>query len=112
MSERVISDGTVMLIWECPSCGVLYGISKKYADSLRDSGGYYWCPNGHKLSWKETKADRLKRELDKTREAEREAQSCCLDAQQEVQHLRRSRDGMKGALVRTQRQLTPEAPHE
>jgi predicted RNA-binding Zn-ribbon protein involved in translation (DUF1610 family) len=52
-----------LVVWECPVCGVVYGLSEKYADNKRDRGGSYYCPNGDSLSWTETEADKLKRQL-------------------------------------------------
>lgn len=55
--------------WVCPSCGVLYGLPKAFADRLRENGGHYFCPNGHRLSWKVTEADKLRAAL---KDAERD----------------------------------------
>lgn len=57
--------------WVCPSCGILYGLTKAFADSKRENAGGYYCPNGHYLSWKENEADRLRKRL---KDAERDAQ--------------------------------------
>lgn len=58
-----------MVVWTCPSCGILYAIPKAYADDLRTNGGGYHCPNGHWLSWPESEADKLRKKL---ADAERE----------------------------------------
>ena len=108
MSEKILTDGTMMAVYECPSCGVSHGIPSKYAKALRNNGGGYYCPNGHWLSWGESKADKLKKELSAARDGERQAWSCCRDAQEQAEHLKRSRNGMKGALVRTRNRLTTE----
>lgn len=53
-----------LVVWECPTCGIVYGIPKSFADACRDTGGHYWCPNGHQLSWHETETDRLRKKLE------------------------------------------------
>lgn len=105
MNERILSDGQVLLIRECPSCGVIYGITESYHKNLCDKAGNLWCVNGCELGWSVTKADRLAKTLRATKASEEQAWACCREAQESAQTLRRSRDGMKGALVKTQNQL-------
>ena len=47
----------------CPACGTLYAAPKALMDQRRNEAGNVWCPNGHKLGWKDTEADILRRRL-------------------------------------------------
>jgi DNA repair exonuclease SbcCD ATPase subunit len=47
----------------CPSCGVHYGLDETYRERRRDDAKNWYCPNGHSLSYRETEADRLRRQL-------------------------------------------------
>ena len=51
----------------CPSCGIRYAAPAYFFQARRsgDQGVQNWfCPNGHRLSQKETEVDRLRRERD------------------------------------------------
>lgn len=52
----------------CCKCGVLFGAPERLLDARRRDGLSFWCPNGHSQGWKETEADRLKRDLKSTRD--------------------------------------------
>lgn len=98
---------TTLIVWECPSegCGIVYGIPKEFADSLHANGGSYYCPNGHRLSWRETDADRLRKKLNA---AERRAESSEQAARyQREQRLRieRSNIALRGHLTRMRRRI-------
>lgn len=85
VSVRANTGAMVRLyVFDCPSCGVIFGIPDDYDDRRRDDGRTFYCPNGHHVSYLETEADRLRKEaerlrtkvlaqMDQTRAAEREA---------------------------------------
>jgi hypothetical protein len=53
-----------MYVLTCASCGVVFGITSEYEAARREDARTFHCPNGHTLSWKESEADRLKKERD------------------------------------------------
>ena len=85
-----------MVVWECNVCGVPYGLSVAFADAKRASGGHYFCPNGHRLSWNETEADRLRRELQKLQQAEARHED-------EKRELRQERAGAEARAAKAER---------
>lgn len=62
-TEATFSLVVSLYVWDCPTCGVTHGIPVEFADAKRANRGHYFCPNGHQLSWAESDADRLKRQL-------------------------------------------------
>lgn len=49
---------------ECPTCGVVYGLSRDF-DRRRDEDGKVWyCPQGHSVVYTDTTVDRLKRRIE------------------------------------------------
>lgn len=73
-----------LYVFDCPSCGVIFGVPDDYDNRRRNDGQTFYCPNGHSVSYCETEADRLRKEterlrtkvlaqMDQTRAAEREA---------------------------------------
>ena len=49
---------------DCANCGVTFVVTAAYDQRRRDKGDRFYCPNGHYLSYHETKEDRLQRQLD------------------------------------------------
>lgn len=63
---------------ECGECGINFWVPDHFDDQRReDKRGWYWyCPNGHYRVYKESEADRLRKQLaDKQRELERANQA-------------------------------------
>lgn len=48
----------------CAECGIEFGVPLHFIKSRRDDKRQFFCPNGHTLSYKDSEADRLKRELE------------------------------------------------
>lgn len=67
MSTYTVNHTVSLNVWECPSCGVVYGITSEFANAVKNRHGSYYCPNGHSLSWKDSEADILRRKLDSAR---------------------------------------------
>lgn len=92
-------------VWVCPSCGVLYGIPKAFADRLREKGGGYYCPNGHHLSWTMSEADKLKAKL---KDAERDLawyKQGEAAARTRAETAERSRAAIKGQVTKLRKRV-------
>lgn len=50
-----------MYVGECPTCGVVYGITRAYELRRREDGNGFYCPNGHSGSFGESGIDEAKR---------------------------------------------------
>lgn len=95
------------------SCGGTYAINKAVYDACRLRGGGWNCPYCQgRISWTETDNDRLKKQLAAAeREKERLGQTLVSVRQQrenalaEADHFRKSRDGMKGQLVKVKKAI-------
>lgn len=77
-------------VWKsCPICGVNYCLDKIF-DDYRDGGAtgddgrplHWYCPNGHRLVYRESEADKLRRERDRLRQqiAQRDDEIKALEA--------------------------------
>lgn len=92
-------------VWVCPSCGVLYGIPKAFAERLREAGGHYFCPNGHQLSWTASEADKLRAKL---KDAERDLawyKDGEATARARADRAERSRAAIKGQVTKLRRRV-------
>ncbi|MFA9478537.1 hypothetical protein ACERK3_09535 [Phycisphaerales bacterium AB-hyl4] len=82
----------------CPSCGIQYAGPVRFFESRREQGGSWYCPNGHSLSFTETEADRLKRQLNtKTRRIEH--------LEGEVEHTTNRLRATRGHLTRVKKRV-------
>lgn len=49
----------------CCNCGIVFGVPDAYVNARRADKAGFFCPNGHRLSFTESEADRLRRERDR-----------------------------------------------
>jgi hypothetical protein len=52
---------TSLYVSECPNCGILHGIPSDYEERRRGDGQRWYCPNGHCMSFTETREMALKK---------------------------------------------------
>lgn len=68
VSVRANTGQTLQLyVFDCPACGVIFGVDTTYDDRRRADGRDFYCPNGHSMSYSETEVDRLRKETDRLR---------------------------------------------
>ena len=98
---------TKLIVWECPmqGCGIVYGIPQEFADSLSASGGAYYCPNGHRLSWSETDADRERKRADRAEQQARAARDSEEFHRQRAAAERRSAAAFKGQVTKMKNRI-------
>jgi len=55
---HVISEE--MVLEDCCSCGISFGITKSFYSSRRKTGQNFYCPNGHSMVYNNSEYDNLK----------------------------------------------------
>lgn len=60
---RTYTETVVLEEVTCKSCGITHAVPERLLDGLRETGGYYSCPNGHRWGWGEGEEDKLRKEL-------------------------------------------------
>lgn len=84
---------------ECPSCGVVYGLTADYEDRRRQDHKSFYCPNGHNLSYsQESREEKLKRQLEAT-------SSQLSRTQSQLTVTKRQKAAAKGQLTKTKRRV-------
>lgn len=85
---------------ECAKCSVVFGITAHMQRQRRETGAEFFCPNGHSNVYRESDADKYRRERDRLqqrlaqKEDEIEARSKdYADAQKEITRLRKRAAG-------------------
>lgn len=69
----------------CASCGTVFAIEQELRQQRVKDGGDFYCPNGHVNVYRETEADGLRKELERSRAA-------ILRAESETARERKSRE--------------------
>lgn len=48
----------------CCVCGIRFAVPPEFISNCRANAGHLYCPNGHRLGWSESDADRLRKKLE------------------------------------------------
>lgn len=83
----------------CASCGVVFAIPTPLIKKLKETGSGFYCPNGHSLSYGESEAQRLQKQLDRERRTREAYQS-------DVRMLREQRDSAERSAAAYKGQTT------
>ncbi|HXJ39230.1 MAG TPA: hypothetical protein VNH18_08115 [Bryobacteraceae bacterium] len=92
-------------VTDCPRCGTLFGVEKGLLDSRRRSGELFYCPNGHGMSYRETEADTLRRQLAQEAKTRELLESRLRDAQELTERVKHSRAAIKGVLTQERNRI-------
>jgi hypothetical protein len=62
-------------VQDCINCGIPFAVPIEFQNCRRRDGKMFYCPNGHQMSYTETEAMKLTKQLDQARaDAERQKQ--------------------------------------
>ena len=89
-----------LYVTSCPSCGVIYALTKDYQERRYDDGKGFYCPNGHISSWSETEEQRLRQRAEWAEKQLGWAESSRNAARDQAQAAHRSARAYKGHLTR------------
>lgn len=65
-----------LVVEQCCSCGVAFGLDRDHYQRLRDTHDWFYCPNGHSLHYTgPSDAEKLRRKLENEREETRIARA-------------------------------------
>ena len=103
MSVYTLTKNLTLVTEECFRCGVVFAMPKDMQEHrLRDKGTFY-CPNGHGQCYTESEADRLKKQVQRLREANREAYAYATAVDDQRRAAERSNAALRGARTRARR---------
>ncbi len=111
--STIVTAVTSLIAIACPGCGGVYGIGIAYHLEAQLLGHFkkcWTCPyckqeRGYGTSKQEAEIAQLKCDLEQQRTLKEEARARESDALKEADHFRKSRDGMKGQLVKVQKRV-------
>lgn len=106
---RTITVSTILNTITCPNCGGIYAIAKDYQDEARKLGNFkkcWTCPYcTTERGYGRGELQNLKELLDQEKRSTEYLRRQRDNALAESDHFRRSRDGMKGALVKVKKRV-------
>ena len=63
MNTLTIEMEIELVVVECCTCGIRFGLPARYQRQLRELGKEFHCPNGHSLTYGKGEAEKLRHEL-------------------------------------------------
>lgn len=102
---------TTLVVHDCPSCGVQYGVTKEFEDRRREDGRTFYCPNGHSvvynggLSAAQKEANWLKRELETSQRLVASARSDATRNREEAERQARRAAAARGQVTRIKNRI-------
>lgn len=108
-----ITHSTTLESVECCHCGMAVGLSKTWLENAHNIGKFlqqFWCPYcGNRQGWGESRHEKelaeAKRQAEFQQRMAKYSDDRATKALAEADHFRRSRDGMKGVLVKERRRV-------
>lgn len=91
----------------CCKCGVLFAMPLSMDESFKRNQETFYCPSGHAQSYVgKTEEQRLREQLKAQQDLTQYERVKRDEARAEAEHFRKSRDGMKGQLVKTKTRIS------
>ena len=103
--NHVYGVNVSLVVNECPSCGIVYGVPDDFYEACRRNGERFYCPNGHSLGWSETDADRERKRADRAERALSAERDTARRLRDNVERERRSAAAYKGHLTRARNRI-------
>ncbi len=69
----------------CKSCGITHAIPQRLIEGLQQTGGYYYCPNGHQWGWGENAETRLRKQLQDEQKRRQQAETNLLRVRDQLE---------------------------
>ncbi len=112
IESKAIANGTrvafssSLKVIDCGGCGGTYALSSHFLDNRRKDGESWTCPYCRQwMAYCENENDRLKKDLERQKRSTAYQMREKENYLQQRNTLERSRNGMKGVLVREQKKL-------
>lgn len=96
-------EGQNFLFRTCPVCGIRYAMPKTVDDehqAMGEKSEGWWCPNGHLRIYRESEADKVRRERDRLKQDAARLLDEARRAREDAEAQRRSAAAYKGAATR------------
>lgn len=104
--RETIYDNTTFARQDCIHCGIIFYWPAELDRQARNEARKFYCPGcGGNMIYRETEADRLKRELEEARQSAEGARSEARRQREHRQAAERRVTAMKGVVTRTKKRI-------
>lgn len=100
MTVGTLSITEKYMIWDCPTCGVSFGVTAAFDTRRRQTHKLFYCPNGHHMAYDGKTEAELQRER-----AER-LQAQLKRRETDLQNERKRHSATKGQLTKTRKRVS------
>lgn len=87
----------------CGACGTVFGLESHYMRERRATGEWFYCPNGHGISYVESEVQKLRRSLEQAQLAAISARELRDAEQRRREEAERSAAAHRGVATRMKR---------
>lgn len=94
------AQSVALRVYECPDCGVAHGLPVSLAVALQKVAGTYCCPNGHRIGWHDTEADKERRRADAAERRATQAEAAAATQRRRADRERLTAIALRGHLTR------------
>jgi len=84
----------------CPTagCGIAFGVEQGFTERRRSDAKSFHCPNGHSMSYGESEADKLRKQLETAERRLASTQSTLTSTRDQLESTQRSRNAYLGQV--------------
>jgi hypothetical protein len=90
----------------CANCNVPFGMTGDYISRRRKDGDGFHCPNGHANVFRDSEADKLRKQLDNARLRMEWAEQDAKRARESLEVAQRSKAAYKGQLTKLKNRVS------
>lgn len=98
--SATITKQVILDTEDCYSCGVTFAMPRSFKEQRQRDGKNFYCPAGHGQHYTETEADRLRKELERTKRNLEWAESRTRAARDQAEAAERSKAALKGVITK------------
>lgn len=90
--EAAVSVSLKLDIMDCPTCGIVFGVSQEFIRRRRDDGQSFYCPSGHSMSYGTTELDKARQEATRAKHEADQAKAAAERARKDLRFERECHD--------------------
>lgn len=89
----------------CGECGVVFGMTEDYQEQRKKDGKSWYCPNGHSRVYRETEADRLRKQLARAEQERDRARANATHYRDQADAEERAHRATKGQVTKLRKRI-------
>lgn len=104
-NREVFTASDTFVVTTCPQCGIRHGLPQHLYKRLQENGNEFFCPNGHSIVFKASRADDLERKLVAERARSDRLKADADYERRQRKSIERSRNALKGQVTKVKNRV-------